>query len=327
MRRFFGFVFAACFLAIWTSTGVLAANPDWPQSLTLATSSPGGVFYVYGETLTPFLAKRLGIVVNHLPTQGPVHNVQLIETDGAQFGIVTMGVALQGWNGTGDWTKGKQFRSMRALVPLYDSPLQMLALRRSNITTVADLDGKRVCVGPRAGTGGAYASHILSTLGISADLQYGSFDQMSMHLLSGDCVGVVTLIGAPVPAFVSAETKEPMRFMALSSEQMDAIRKAMPEFSLSRITAGTYSSLEKDDVTVGIYNFLVGRADLPDDLVYKLVGSVYEAQPLLIKAHSSAREMLPENVVKNTFLPFHPGAVRYYREIGIKIPDALIPTN
>jgi NMT1-like family len=77
--------------------------------------------------------------------------------------------------------------------------------------------------------------------------------------------------------------------------------------------------------TVGIYNFLVGRADLPEDLVYKLIGSVLEAQPLLIKAHSSAREMLPEKVDKDTFLPFHPGAVRYYREIGIKIPDELAP--
>jgi TRAP transporter TAXI family solute receptor len=327
MSRFFGFVFAACLLAISTSTTVLAANPDWPKTLALATSSPGGVFYVYGETLAPFLTKRLGIDVNHLPTQGPVHNVKLIETGGAQFGIVTMGVALQGWNGTGDWTMGKQFRSMRALVPLYDSPLQMFALRRSSITTVADLDGKRVCVGPRAGTGGAYASHILSTLGISADLKYGSFDQMSMELLSSDCAAVVTVLGAPVPAFVTAETKEPMRFIALSSEQIDALRKAMPEFSLSRIAAGTYSSLEKDHVTVGIYNFLIGRADLPEDMVYKLVGSVHEAQPLLIKAHSSAREMRPENVDKNTFLPFHPGAVRYYREIGIKIPDALVPTN
>jgi uncharacterized protein len=61
--------------------------------------------------------------------------------------------------------------------------------------------------------------------------------------------------------------------------------------------------------------------------VYKLIGSVLEAQPLLIKAHLSAREMLPEKVAKDTFLPFHPGAVRYYREIGIKIPDELAPTN
>ena len=101
----------------------------------------------------------------------------------------------------------------------------------------------------------------------------------------------------------------------------------MPEFSPSKIAAGTYRSLDKDYVTIGVYNFAIGRADLPDDLVYQLVKAVFENQPRLVKAHSAASETLPQNVDKNTFLPFHPGAVRYYREIGISIPDSLVPTN
>ena len=76
-----------------------------------------------------------------------------------------------------------------------------------------------------------------------------------------------------------------------------------------------------------MYNFAVGRADLPDDLVYQLVKTTFENQPRLVKAHSAASETLPQNVVKNTFLPFHPGAVRYYREIGMSIPDSLVPMN
>jgi TRAP-type uncharacterized transport system substrate-binding protein len=75
MSRFFGFVFAACLLAIGTSTSVPAASPDWPKSLTLGTASPGGVYYVYGEALAQILTEKLGITVNPLPTQGPVHNV------------------------------------------------------------------------------------------------------------------------------------------------------------------------------------------------------------------------------------------------------------
>jgi uncharacterized protein len=74
-------------------------------------------------------------------------------------------------------------------------------------------------------------------------------------------------------------------------------------------------------------NFVIGRADLPDDLVYQLVKTVFDNQPRLVKATSAASETLPQNVVKDTFLLFHPGAVRYYREIGISIPDALAATN
>ena len=72
---------------------------------------------------------------------------------------------------------------------------------------------------------------------------------------------------------------------------------------------------------------MIGQADLPEDLVYQLVKAVFENQPRLVKMTSAASETIPQNAVKNTFLPFHPGAVRYYREVGIKIPDALVPTN
>ena len=137
----------------------------------------------------------------------------------------------------------------------------------------------------------------------------------------------LTLLGTPVPAVQDVEAKEPVTFLDLSPEQIEAIRKALPEFSPSKIAAGTYRLLDKDYVTIGVYNFAVGRADLPDDLVYQLVKAVFENQPRLLKAHSSASETLPQNADKNTFLPFHPGAVRYYREIGTNIPDSLVPTN
>jgi TRAP-type uncharacterized transport system substrate-binding protein len=74
------------------------------------TASPGGVYYVYGEALAKILTEKLGITVNPLPTQGTVHNVKLVDGGGAQLGMTTMGVGLQSWNGTGDWTGGKRFQ-------------------------------------------------------------------------------------------------------------------------------------------------------------------------------------------------------------------------
>ena len=327
MSRLIGFVFAACLLAIWTSTTVSAANPDWPKSLTLATASPGGVYYVYGEALAQILTEKLSIPVNPLPTQGTVHNVKLVDSGGVQLGMITMGVGLQGWNGTGEWTGGKQFRNMRALFPLYDTPFQAAVLRRSGIANLAQLDKKRIGGGPRGGTSGTYVPEILKAVGIAAEISHGSWDTMLTELLSGHHDAFLAVIGAPMPAVEKAEAKEPLTFISLSPEQIEAICKVMPEFSPSKIAAGTYRFLEKDRATVGVYNFGIGRADLPDDLVYQLVKAVFENQPRLLKAHPAARDTLPQNVDKNTFLPFHPGAVRYYREIGIKIPDALVPTN
>jgi uncharacterized protein len=327
MSRPMGLIFAACLLATATSTSVPAAGPDWPKSLMLGTASPGGGFYIYGEELARLLTEKLGIDVNPFPTQGPVHNIKLLDSGGAQLGMITMGVGLQGWNGAGDWTNGKQFRNMLALFPMYGAPFQAVVLRRSGITTWAQLDKKTVHVGARAGSPAIYVPAILKVLGISAVFKYGVQKEMASDLVDGRIDAFVTMLPTPMPGIPEIEAKEPLTFIGLSSEQIEAIRKAMPELSPSKIAAGTYRALEKDYSTVDVFTFTIGRTDLPDDLVYQLVKAVHENQPRLVKALSAARETVPQNVDKNTFLPFHPGAVRYYREIGTKIPDSLVPTN
>jgi TRAP transporter TAXI family solute receptor len=315
-------------LAIATSSRVLAADPDWPKSLTLGTASPGGVYYVYGEELARILSEKLGIPVNPFPTQGSIQNVKLLDSGGAQLGLITMSTGLEGWNGTGDWTKGTRFRNIRALFPMYDNPFQAVVLQRSGITTLAQLDDKQVGVGPRAGNGGTYVPGIFKIVGVSAEMNYGSYKDMGADLLAGHIDALLTLLGAPVPAIQDVDAKEPVTFLSLTPEQMEAIRKEWPEFGPAKIAAGTYHLLDKDYITVGVPNFAIGRADLPDDLVYQLVKAVYENQPRLVKATLAASDTLPQNVVKDTFLPFHPGALRYYREVGISIPDVLAtPAN
>jgi TRAP transporter TAXI family solute receptor len=327
MSRFISFVFAACLLAIWTSTTVPAANPEWPKSLTLGSASPGGVNYDYSEALAKILTESLKIDVNPLPTQGPVHNVKLIESGGAQLGTTTTGVALQGWNGTGDWTAGQRYRKMRALFPMYDQPFQFVALRRSGITTVAQFSNRNVGVGPRAGTGGVYVPAILAAIGIPAKIGNGSWDDAAARLLEGGYDALVLSSGVPIPALKHVEAKEPAIFVSLTSEQIEAIRKAIPELTISQIGSGVYTSLDKTYTSVGLYIFAIGRDDLPDELVYQLVKATFVNHDRLLKAIPAAADTLPKNVDKNTFLPFHPGAVRYYREIGIKIPDTLAATH
>jgi TRAP transporter TAXI family solute receptor len=318
--------FAATVICLGCIASAKAAS-NWPPTLTLGTASPGGLYYVYGEALAQILTENLGIPVNTLPTQGPVHNVKLVESGGAHLGLVTMGIALQGWKGRGDWTGGTAFHAMRALFPMYDTAFQFTVLRRSGISRMAMLDKLDVGAGPRAGTGGTYVPEILKALGLSARLGYGSWDEETKELLSGRYNALALTGGIPFPAAKELEAKEPLTFLSLSDAETDSIRKAIPELTPSIIPAKTYSSLDKDFATIGVYNFAIGRSDLPDDLVYKLVKIVYQNQSRLVRSTESANETDPRNVVKNTFLPFHPGAVRYYREIGISIPDMLVPTN
>jgi TRAP transporter TAXI family solute receptor len=262
-----------------------------------------------------------------LPTQGAIQNIKLLDAGGAQLALITMSTAREGWNGTGDWTSGKQIRNIRALFPMYDNPFQAVVLQKSGIATLAQLDKKRIGVGPRAGNGATYGPVFFETIGISPQLSYGSYNDMGRELLEGRVDALLTLLGVPVPAIQEVDAKEPVKFLGLSADQMEAIRKVVPEFAPSKIPAGTYRLLNSDYVTIAVPNFAIGRADLADDLAYELVKAVFENQPRLVKTTSAANDTLAQNAIKNTFLPFHPGAVRYYREIGAKIPEALAPPN
>jgi TRAP transporter TAXI family solute receptor len=312
-------------LSCFTLTSAKAENADWPKSLTIGTASPGGVYLPYGRFLATLWTEKLGIRADAVATQGPIHNIKLLALGGAQIGFTTMGIAKQGWNGTDTWTEGKRYQNIRALFPMYDTPFILPVLRRSGITTLQQLDHKPVGVGPRAGTGGEYIPSVMQLLGVAPEIKYGTVDDEANELLTGRYTASATMTGSPVPALTRAESKEPLTFIALSPEQIDVVLKKFPELSASTISAKAYKSLEKDYATFGVYNFAIGRADLPDDLVYQLIKVLFENVPALVREVAAATDTIPQNVSKDTFLPLHPGAIRYYREIGLSIPAKLIP--
>jgi len=162
-------------------------------------------------------------------------------------------------------------------------------------------------------------------LGIAAEIKYGSLDDLATELLAGRYDADAPMTGLPSPSVAAVEIKEPLTFIRLTHEQIDAVRKAMPELSSSTISSKIYRSLESDYDTFGVYNFAIGRADLPDELVYQLLKVLFENAQALAAEVPAALETIPRNVDKDTFLPLHPGAIRYYRERGIQIEPKLVP--
>lgn len=302
---------------------IRAAEPDWPKSLAIGTASPGGTYYVYGQALAEILSRELGIEVTAQATQGGTRNIILIETRQAMLGLITMGIGWEAWNGTGEWTKGQQFRAMRAIVPMYDSPFQIAVAKRAGVKSLDELAGRRLGAGPRGGTSGSYFPEIFKALKIPVVLAYGSIEEMTSQISSGQLDGLVLATGVPVPALLELDQKEAMEFIPFTSEQIKILKQLKPELSHSTIPMAAYPSLTVDYRTVGLFNFVVAHKDLPEDLVYRMVKAVFDNHGRLLEAHSAAEETIPANINRDTFLPLHPGAARYYREVGIDVPAAL----
>src|SRR6516165_4506511 len=300
-------------------TAAVAQEAVPSRSIALATASPGGVYLVYGQALAPILSRALQIEVTAEPTQGAVHNVILLEKRQTMLAFVNIGPSLQGWYGT-DWAKGTHYRSMRVMFPLYDTAFQFVAHKRVAAKSLDNFTGLPIGGGPRGGTSGSYVEQIFKVLGIPALVQHDAWDNLGQQLAERELDGAAAAIGAPFPALVRLDAQRIIDFIAPSSEQIASVRKQMPEITPSTIAAGTYRSLIQDYPTIGLYNFAAAHKDLSDDLVYRIVKTVFENHAELVKAHPVAKETIPENIARNTLFPLHPGALRYYREKGVAIP-------
>jgi uncharacterized protein len=195
------------------SAAVSAADNAEPEAITIGISSPASVDYPYGHGLAIMLTKYVGgVTVTDEPSQASAQNVLLLEQRKAMLGFVTMGVALQAWNGTG-WAKGTQYRSMRALFPMYDTPFQFAAPHRLNLASLAQFAGKRIGSGPKASTAGAYFPEVFKVLDIPVVLRNGAWEEVFRQVASGEFDGMAIALGTFVPDLAALDAREPLDFI------------------------------------------------------------------------------------------------------------------
>lgn len=312
LRIVFVAIFAAMLPATASAQEAHTPGQDWPKTLTIGTASPGGTYHSYGEGLAGILARELGLPVSVRATEGPGENIALLEAGEIQIAFVTIGAAQQAWNATGPYG-GQPARIMRALFPMYDTAFHFVVRGDSGIRSVADLAGKRIGVGPHQGTGGTYMPQVFQALKIGTMLAYGDWPDLASQFEQRQLDALAVTAGVPFPAFIELERKIRLRYLPLTSRQIRDLRLAIPELNVSSIPAGAYASLPANLPTVGLFNFAVTRSDLPEDLAYAIVTAVFSKHDELVRAHPAAAATIPANFVRNGFLPFHPGAVRWYR--------------
>jgi TRAP transporter TAXI family solute receptor len=309
--------------AAGTVLGQARPEARWPRTLTLGTASVGGTYFVYGRAWANLVNERLGTRIATRETHGPNQNIVLTDARQIELGMTTLGVALQAWNGSGSWTKGRRFRNIRATFPMYDTPFHFVTLASSGIRSVKDLAGRKSGIGPRGGTCGTYFPLMFRVLGIDTTIRNGRASDMAANLQDGLIDAFPFCSGVPVAAYSELETGSKVRFFTFTDDEIRRLRAALPELSGSLIPRGTYRQLTEDHRTVGVFNFAIAHRDLPEDLVYGIVKTVLENNARMVRGHAAAKETVLANWSKNTFLPFHPGAVRYYREQGVEVPAHL----
>jgi TRAP transporter TAXI family solute receptor len=318
-----------------------AAVPGHAQdnrSYILATATTGGTYYPVGVALATLTKVKLeptdGIAMSAISSAGSGENVKLLREDQAQFAILQGLFGAWAWNGTGMLEAEGPQKDLRSISMLWQNVEHFVVTKdMADSGTIEDLknfDGAAFSIGARnSGTEGS-GRQIFKGLGIEPeeefDVVYMGYTPSAEALQNGTIKGANLPGGVPVSAVAQALAS--MDNLTILSFTEDQIAQANSEFDLwpaYEIPAGTYPGQEEAITTVAQPNFLAVRKDIPEEDVYLITKTMYENLAFLNNIHPATEAMALEKAIAGLPMPLHPGAVRYYEEQGIEIPDRLMP--
>ena len=307
------------------------------SSYILATGTTGGTFYPVGVALST-LAKaqaKADFSLTAISSAGSMENIKLLRENQSQFALVLAIFAAWAYNGEGPISSPQSdLRSISVMWP----NVEHFVLHSDLVTsgTLADLDsleGERYVLGARNSGAEHTGIYILDALGIDYrqkfTLGYMTYGASAGAMQDGNIVGMNVPAGPPVTAITQAfaQMRSSMTVLDFDSSQIAAINERYPLWQAYELPPETYPYQDESIMTAASPNLLIVRRDVSERIVYDLTRMLWENLPTLQQIHSATRSMKLEEALHGIPVPLHPGALRYYRERAIQIPDTLIPSG
>jgi TRAP transporter TAXI family solute receptor len=245
---------------------------------------------------------------------GSVGNVEAVQTGAADLGFAFADVTYTAF-ATGLSGKNESFDRLRGIAVLQLTPLHLVAGAKSGITSIADLHGRRVGIGPPGSGTALTADLVMQAFDVdpaSVRIEATSFSEMADRLLAGTLDALFVAGSDPLES-VAITTRAGARVIPIAGPLVEALRQEHPFLRRAVIPAGAYARHQEAIETIGIDNVLVCSAQLEEGIVYKLTKALFEILPALAVEHRSLR-LIDLEQASATPIPLHDGAARYYRE-------------
>ncbi|MEY2776755.1 MAG: hypothetical protein RLY30_853 [Pseudomonadota bacterium] len=290
------------------------------QNISVGTGGTGGVYYPMGGGIAAALSKHVpGMQATAEVTGGSVSNLQLIATGKPYIGFSMVDAAKDAMNGEG---KFKQKVPVRTLLILYPNRMHVVSTTATGIKSLKDLEGKRVSVGSIGSATEVMSSRVLEAGGINVQRERLSVAE-SVNAIKDRKIDAFTWVGGLPTAAVNdlANTPGITIQMVDHAEVIPAMNKKFGNlYYADTIPKEVYKGMAQDNKIASIANILVASADMSDETAYKIVKTILEKREELKDVHSEAVNLKPENQKQAASpVPFHPGALKYFKEKGIKV--------
>jgi TRAP transporter TAXI family solute receptor len=310
-------VIVMCLLFIFAA-GAFAAEP---LKLTMGTGGTAGTYYPYGGAIGQIISDKTGLVaITAQATGAAIENIRLLDLGDIDIALVQNDSAHYAYNGTEVFNTGK-ITSFKAIARLYPEVIHVVTGANSGIKTIQDFKGKKISVGAPGSGNESNTRQILDILGIDyKDFTplFLSYAETANNFKDRQVDAFMYTTGAPNPSLMDISTLQELYFIPIEGEIRDKIMTAYPFFAKYTFEPNTYNGIREPVETIAVQSILVVREDLPEDIVYAMTKALFENKEALSIAHAKGKE-LDINAAKNGItIPFHPGAEKYYDEIGLK---------
>ncbi len=312
---------------VLTLVGCGGGDPSSPEVerpqnrfLSIGTAPPGGAFFVVGGALAEVLntAGESDWQVTAEATKGTQENIRRLSSGELDFALANAAITYFAVRGTEGWERAHEARAVMTLAP---NVAFFVAPRSAGIDSLAGLRDRRVVVGP-AGAGFEYFLRpILGAHGLTYDdfTPLNGTQAAAVDLLADGAAAAAFLGGAvPTASITQVASGQDVVFVPFTAEAREQLLADYPFFAPATVPAGTYPGQDDafEGLNVGSMHLITG-AEVDEELVYQVTKTLYEQREQVIERHPAGRAINPGNAPRDTGTAFHPGAERYYREIGV----------
>jgi len=309
------------FRALVVSTAIVAAPvaAQAEQFINILTGGTSGVYYPIGVALSKIYGDGIeGARTQVQSTKASVENLNLLQQGRGELALALGDSVKFAWEGDAEVGFAAPLDKLRGIAAAYPNFIQVAASASSGITSIEDFKGKAISVGaPKSGTE-LNARAIFGALGIAyADFsktEYLPFAESVELMKNRQLDGTLQSAGLGVASIKDLATSVPTTIVSIPAGVADTLGAP---YVAATIPAGTYEGQTNDVPTVAIGNFFITHEGVDDETAYQMTKLLFENLPELVAAHAAARGILLEGALAGMPVPLHPGAERYYREVGL----------
>ena len=314
------------FIAAGSAAGALglAGTASAQAQFSIATGTTGGVYYPLGGAMANLLSKKVsGWAVTAEATAGSVANMHMIRDGKAEIALTQCDTAYDAIKGF-DKFKDKPVES-RTLCVIYPNLVHFVTMDGTGINKLSDIKGKRISTSAPVSGSEVMALRMLDELGLKvSDIKRERLApaESTNAMKDGKLDGYFFNGGPPVAAITDLAATQGIKIKLIPNADMvpDLVKKFGPVFAKSQINPKAYPNQDAAVPVIAIWNILVVPASMKDDQAYTILKTLWDAQADLVATHKAAIDMTPENQKEaNSSVPFHPGAVKFFAEKGIKL--------